>query len=155
MNCPRCQEIPGFHSFTYITKKSETHFFYCFPAHNKQSVKNREDMLNFVSHFPTDRPWSLLFHASGYTMSHMMPLSAAIEMGKIVEKNKYLQKIFLIEGNWFMSFLLRCIFPFLNKQMRDKFVLLEGSLLEVVTRLRDEGLTLQDLELLRNHFGKI
>jgi hypothetical protein len=113
-------------------------------------------MLNFVSHFPTDKPWSLLFHTRGYGLSNMMPLSLAIEMGRIVQE-KYkqtLQKIYVIEGSWFMNFLFRCIFPFLQKEMREKFVLLEGSLLEVVARLRQEGLTLQDLNILRNQFGK-
>ena len=157
MECQECKKLPGYHSFEYITEISGNHFFYCFPAHNKQSVRTREDMLNFVAHFPTKKRWSLLFHANGYGLSHMMPLSIAIEMGKIVQ-NKHrdsLQKIFIVEGSWFMNFLLRCIFPFLDKQMRNKFVLVEGSLLEVVSTLRQEGLTLQDLEPLRNRFGKI
>jgi hypothetical protein len=59
-----------------------------------------------------------------------------------------------VEGSWFINFLFRCIFPFLQKQMREKFVLLEGSLLEVVAALRKEGLTLSNLNGLRNRFGK-
>jgi hypothetical protein len=153
MECQRCKETPGFHSFQHITQISDTHYFYCFPAHNKQSVKTREDMLQFVSHFPNNKRWSLLFHANGYGMSHMMPLSIALEMGKLVQENKFLEKIFVIEGHWFFQFLLRCIFPFLNSEMRDKFVLLNGSLLEVVASFRELGLTLQDLEPLRTRFG--
>ena len=155
--CQRCKSTPGFHSFEHITEISGNHFFYCFPAHNKESVKTREDIVNFVSHFPTDKSWSLLFHTKGYTLSNMMPLSLAIEMGRIVQENhkETLQKIYVIEGSWFMNFLFRCIFPFLQKHMRDKFVLLEGSILEVVARLREEGLTLTDLNILRNQFGKI
>ena len=37
--------------------------------------------------------------------------------------------------------------------MREKFVLLNGSLLEVIAQLREVGLTLKQLELLRSHFG--
>ncbi len=151
MNCKRCQETPGFHSFTLIAQKSDIHFFYCYPAHNKQSVRTREDMLNFVSHFPTDIKWSLLFHAKDYGMSHMMPISVALEMGKLIQQNRSLQKIFILDGHWFMTFLLRCIFPFLEKEMREKCILIEGSILEVTARLREEGLSVHDLQMLRNN----
>jgi hypothetical protein len=156
MLCQRCKETPGFHSFESVAEVSGTHFFYCFPAHNKESVRTREDMLNFVSHFPTDRRWSLVFHTRGYGLSNMMPLSLAIEMGKLVQEKHIntLQKIYVIEGSWFMNFLFRCIFPFIQRSMREKFVLIEGSLLEVMTRLREDGLTLHHLEMLRNRFGK-
>lgn len=85
----------------------------------------------------------------------MMPLSVALEMGKLVQDNykTTLQKIFIVEGHWFFQFLLKCIFPFLEPSMRDKFVLLNGTLLEVISELRAHGLLLQQLELLRNHFG--
>lgn len=155
MECQLCKEAPGYHSFEFITQIQETHFFYCFPAHNKQSVRTHEDMLNFVSHFPKEKPWSLLFHAHGYGLSNMMPISVALAMAKIVQANTFLQKIYIVQGSWFMMFLCRCIFPFLTKQMRDKFVLVEGSLLEVVSKLREEGLSLPDLKQVRNNFGKI
>lgn len=82
-----------------------------------------------------------------------MPLSVAIEMGKLVQQNTSLQKIYVIEGHWFFQFVLRCIFPFLNSKMRDKFVVVNGSLLEVVAYFRDLGLSLQHLEALRTRFG--
>jgi len=153
MECQRCKETPGFHSFQSITDISGVHYFYCFPAHNKQSVRTREDMLNFVSHFPHDKQWGLLFHANGYGLSNMMPLALALEMGTIVQENKGLQKVFVIEGHWFFQFLLRCLFPFLKSSLRDKFVLLNGSLLEVIAKLREYGFPLQQLDMVRNRFG--
>jgi hypothetical protein len=114
-------------------------------------------MRNFVAHFPRDKPWSLLFHAHGYGLSSMMPIRVAIAMGKLVQENysQTLQTIYIVQGSWFMNFLCRCIFPFLTKQTRDKFILIEGSLLEVVSRLREEGLSLSDLKQIRDNFGKI
>jgi hypothetical protein len=112
-------------------------------------------MLNFVSHFPVNRQWSLLFHARGYGISHMMPLSVALEMGKLVQQDHFerLQRVYIVQGSWFMEFLLRCIFPFLRKEMREKFVLINGSLLEVMTSLNANGLSYQALEELRSRFG--
>lgn len=153
MECQRCKSTPGFHSFQHIADISGIHYFYCFPAHNKESVRTHEDMIQFVSHFPQDEPWCFLFHANGYGIQHMMPLSVALDMGRLVQQNKALQKVYIIEGHWFFQFLLRCIFPFLRKEMRDKFVLLNGSLLEVVANLRGVGLTVRDLEPLRSRFG--
>ena len=153
MECQRCKDTPGFHSFQPLADISGIHYFYCFPAHNKQSVRTHEDMLQFVAHFPKDTQWSLLFHANGYGISHMMPLGIAVEMGRLVQQNKGLQKIYIIEGHWFFQFLMRCILPFLNQEMRAKFVLLHGSVLEVVAQLRGIGLTLQHLEPLRSRFG--
>ena len=153
MECQRCKTTPEFHSFQSIADISGVHYFYCFPAHNKQSVRTREDMLNFVSHFPRDRQWGLLFHATGYGLSNMMPLAVALEMGTIVQENSGLQKVFVIDGHWFFQFLLRCLFPFLKSSLRDKFVLLNGSLLEVIAKLREYGFPLQHLDMLRNRFG--
>jgi hypothetical protein len=155
MNCTRCSETPGFHSFDHLADISGIHYFYCFPAHNKQSVRTRDDMLNFLSHFPKDRPWSLVFHANGYGFQQMMPLSLALEMGRIVQENHKttLQKIYVVEGHWFFQFILKGVLPFLKSEMREKFILVNGSLLEVTAELRSAGLTLKHLEPLRSHFG--
>jgi hypothetical protein len=59
----------------------------------------------------------------------------------------------VIEGHWFFQFLLRCLFPFLKTSLRDKFVLLNGSLLEVIAKLREYGFPLQQLDMVRNRFG--
>jgi hypothetical protein len=88
-------------------------------------------------------------------MTSMMSLSLALEMGRIVQDNhkETLQKIFVVEGSWFFQFLLKCIFPFVSSEMREKFVLVNGSLLEVIAQLRQTGLTIQHLEPLRSRFG--
>ena len=85
----------------------------------------------------------------------MMPLSVALEMGKLVQQDHFerLQRVYIVQGSWFMEFLLRCIFPFLRKEMREKFVLINGSLLEVMTSLNANGLSYQALEELRSRFG--
>lgn len=153
MQCQRCKQTPGFHSFEKIADVSGNQYYYCFPAHNKESVKTREDMLNFVRHFPTKNSWSLLFHAHGYGFQHLMPLSIALEMGRLVQDNSSLQTIFIVQGHWFMQFLLTCIFPFLRKDMREKFVLVNGSLLEILAFFESKGLSLAQLDSLRNHFG--
>jgi hypothetical protein len=82
----------------------------------------------------------------------LMPFSVAIEMGKLVQQNKELQNIYIIDGHWLFQFLMRCIFPFLENSLRKKFVLMNGSLLEVIAELREVGLTIRDLEPLRTHF---
>lgn len=157
MECQRCLEKPGYHSFQELGVSHDIHYFYCFPANNKKSVRTHEDMLQFVSHFPKEKQWSLFFHANGYGLSHMMPLSVAIEMGKIVQKNysKDLQKIYIVEGSWFMQFLIACIFPFLGEEMKSKFVVVKGSLLEVIHFFEKEGIPISFLQPLRDRFGKI
>lgn len=154
MQCTRCANGEKFHSFDYITEVSGTKFFYCFPAHNLQSVQNREDMLNFISHFPSSGKWSVIFHANGYGLAHMMPLSVALEMGKLCQERHLtnLQKVYIVQGSWFMEFLLRCILPFLRQEMREKFVLINGSLLEVMTTLRSIGLKIHEVKEVRNNF---
>jgi hypothetical protein len=152
--CQRCKEQPGFHSFEPLADISGIQYFYCFPAHNKESVRTREDMLNFVSHFPEGK-WSLLFHAKNYGIQHMMPISLALEMGRLVQEKHMtsLQKIYIVQGHWFMQFALTCILPFLKKEMKEKFVLMNGSLLEIVSEFQKKGLCLQHLEPLRKRFG--
>ncbi len=156
MQCTKCKIKPGFHSFDYITDISGVRYFYSFPAQNKESVRTREDMLNYVSHLPTDRKWSLLFHMSGYGFSHMMPVHVAYEMVQIILKNykDNLHKIYIIEGQWFMNFLY-LTFPFLSKEIREKFVSVEGSQLEIIGELRKTGLSYKQLEPLHKNFGKI
>jgi hypothetical protein len=111
-------------------------------------------MLNFVSHFPSEGKWSLVFHAKGYGLQHMMPLSIALEMGRLVQERHLdrLQSIFVVQGHWFMQFVLACILPCLRKEMKEKFVVVNGSLLEIVSEFQKKGLCLQHLEPLRNRF---
>lgn len=153
MTCKKCQKNPGFHSFIAVGDQ----LFYCFPANNTESVKTQEDMLQFVSHFPQTTQWSLVFHARGYTLSHLMPLPIALEMAKIIQKDhgSTLQKVYIVEGAWFMRFLFFCIFPFLSQTMRDKFVLLNGSVLEIMMKLQEDGIPCSSLQLLRGYFEKI
>lgn len=154
MKCQRCIESPGFHSFEQIADISGQKVFYCFPAHNKKSVQTREDMLNFVSHFPETGSWSFLFHAKGYTLAHVMPLSVALEMGKIVEQQhiERLQKIYIVQGSWFMKFVVTWVLPVLRKEMRQKFVVIDGPLLEVITELQKDGVPISSLQGLRERF---
>ncbi len=156
MECTRCKSWPGFHSFEAIAEIKGKTFYYCYPAHNRQSVKNREDMLNFASHFPQQGDWSLIFHANGYGLSNMMPLTVALELGRIVQDNhgSRLHRIYIVEGSWFMRFLVSAILPFLRSDMREKFVLVSGSLIEVVAFFRDQNLSLPQLSDLRSNFGK-
>jgi len=76
-------------------------------------------------------------------------------MGTLVQERhlKRLQKIYVIQGHWFMQFVLTCILPFLRKEMREKFVLVKGSLFEVMAFFHEEGLSFQELEPLRRQFG--
>lgn len=114
-------------------------------------------MLNFASHFPEKGQWSLLFHANGYGLSSMMPLPLAIELGKIVQEKHLnrLRSIFIVEGSWFFTFVIRCVLPFLRTEMRSKFVLLSGSLLEVCEYLQAQGIPLLALSRMREAFGKV
>lgn len=157
MRCDRCRQTPGFHSFEQICDASGIKTFYCYPAHNRKSVRTREDMLNFARHFPEEGLWSLIFHANGYGLSSMMPVSLAIELGQIVQEKHLsrLTNIYIVEGGWFFTFVLRCVLPFLRPEMRSKFVLLSGSLLEVSTQLQLKGLPLSTLSRLRENFSKV
>ncbi len=87
-------------------------------------------------------------------MSHMMPLTVALELGRIVQEKhlQRLQKVYVIEGSWFMNFVLTCILPFLLSEMKQKFVLVSGSQLEILAFLRNEGLLYQQLHCLRDKF---
>jgi hypothetical protein len=157
MRCKRCSETPGFHSFEHLCDVSGTHYFYCYPAHNTKSVRTREDMLNFARHFPEEGEWSLLFHAKGYGLASMMPLPLAIELGRIVQEKHLsrLRQIYIVEGTWFFTFVIRCVLPFLRHEMREKFVLLSGSLLEVCEQFQEKGLSLSCLSSLRANFCKV
>ena len=154
MQCQKCKIKPGFHSFDYLTDISGVQFYYSFPAHNTDSINTREDMLNYVGHLPRNRKWSLLFHMHGYGVSKMMPIPVAYELIQIILRDftDSLEKIYIIEGKWFMN-LLYLAFPFLSHEIREKFVLLEGSKLEVITELRKLGLNMKHLDPLRRQFG--
>lgn len=155
MKCKRCQVTPHFHSFDYIKTIGDIDYYYCFPAHNKESVQTREDMHNFCSHFPTDRKWSVVFHLNGYGLANLMPLPVAVEMGKLVDTKHQntLQKVYIVQGSWFMQFLMTCILPYVRKDLCEKMVLINGSLLEVMTSLKDQGLQFSEIKMLRNNFG--
>jgi len=157
MKCQRCLTQPGYHSFERLADLSGASLFYCYPAHNTKSVRTHEDMVNFARHFPEEGPWRLLFHANGYGLRQMMPLPLALELGRLVQEKHLgrLQKVYIVEGSWFFTFVVQSILPFLRKEMRQMFVLVSGSLLEVIAHLEAEGIPLSSLSGLRQRFGKV
>lgn len=86
-----------------------------------------------------------------------MPLPLALELGRLVQEKHLgrLQRIYIVEGSWFFTFVLQSILPFLRKEMRQMFVLVSGSVLEVMAHLEGEGIPLSSLSGLRQRFGKV
>jgi hypothetical protein len=101
-----------------------------------------EDMNEFVKHFPTQDPWIVLMNCNGYTLRHMIPVSIAIRLGQELQAkaSKNLQAIYIVQGSWLIRVLTFCVFPFLSKDLQNKFFpIQEDSFLQLSATLERGG----------------
>jgi len=143
MACILCEKTPGWHSFQKLgVNETGASIFYCQPSWNPNAVQTMEDMNEFVKHFPTQDPWIVLMNCNGYTLRHMIPVSIAIRLGQELQAkaSKNLQAIYIVQGSWLIRVLTFCVFPFLSKDLQNKFFpIQEDSFLQLSATLERGG----------------
>ena len=117
--CMFCALDASSHSFRRIDwQNKEMNLFYSCPAESKKYFE-RETVIH---HFDTElannenNSWAWIVDCKGFTMKHGTEISSIIELADLIT-NKYancpLKKIWIINTNSIVSFVIRMILPFI------------------------------------------
>ena len=125
--CPVCDAEPGAHSFHKIHRKKDVEYYYTCPA----QAKKYKDVEGIVKHYDgvlnqkdPDLQWMWIFDCSGFNVHHMMEYQVGIRLAQLIT-GKYsgkLQKIYIINPNWYIFSMVTVVWPFLSKSVRDCIV---------------------------------
>jgi hypothetical protein len=123
--CPICEKDPGSHSFKRINETESMIFYYTSPAESSKYY----DASGIVQHYDGElstinKKWTWIVDCSGYELKHLMQPSVGIGLGKLISK-KYsnsLDKICIINPNWYIYSMCSIVWPFLSKKIREKII---------------------------------
>mgnify|MGYP001175049477 FL=1 len=126
MICNICHLEPGSHSLKKISENENTTIYYTCPA---QATKYY-DCSGIIQHYDNElqtiktEKWIWVMDCKGFDMKHFMQPQVGIGLGELISK-KYstnLEKIYVINPNWYIYSMTTIIWPFLNEKMRTIIV---------------------------------
>lgn len=126
--CPICAVDASSHSFYLLYHIDGQLVFYTCPS-DATKYKDGAGILahfkNVLDHYKClDNYWKWIFDFKGFELKHMMEITTAIGIAKIVNNySKYLTEIHVINTNGYTHTMLRIIMPFLNDGITDKIKL--------------------------------
>lgn len=125
--CPICEVEPGSHSFYKIDETDNIEYYYTCPA---RALKYY-DVEGIVAHYDgmlqninSGNKWYWIFDCSGFDIQHLMEYQIGIQLAILIS-SKYsenLNKICIINPNWYIYTMVTLVWPFLSISVRDKII---------------------------------
>jgi hypothetical protein len=122
--CPVCKLLPSSHSLTKVLERKGIIYYYTCPSqailyYDVTGIVNHYD--GVLSDMPENKEWVWIFDSSGFSITHAMQTSVAIELAKLISNkfSKNLKKIIIINPTFYITITHKMIMPFLNKKVRD------------------------------------
>ena len=125
--CPICKKEPGSHSFLKVHQDNNIEYYYTCPA--KASKYN--DVEGIVAHYDgmlqeihCEKKWYWIFDCSGFDIQHLMEYQIGIQLANLIS-SKYsenLEKICIINPNWYIYSMVTVVWPFLSFSVREKII---------------------------------
>ena len=124
--CWICDREPESHSFSKIGYHLDCNIFYSCPA-KATKYYDRDGILGHYDAtlaYNGDNPWIWIFDCSGFSLKHAMEISVATGLAKLLEEkySKNLEKIYIINSNWWINISINVVWPFLSTATRSRIV---------------------------------
>ena len=123
--CPDCDIDNKNHSFVQLWRENDIHVFYSCPGNAIKYNDTSGILLHFtnvLSYYKcSDTYWKWIFDFKGFEIKHMLEISTAIGIAKLINNySNYLLEIKIINTNIFTYSMLRIVKPFLNDGVKNK-----------------------------------
>lgn len=124
--CLTCLEDPLSHSFSKINENETTCFFYTCPS----KAKKYNDYDGILNHYEyelnqiKDKHWVWVFDGNGFEWKHFFEINVPIGLAKLISEkySNHLEKICIINPNWYIYMVTSLVWPFLNKKVKSIIV---------------------------------
>jgi hypothetical protein len=122
-SCPVCIMEPLSHSFTLYQNIEHINIYYSRPS--SIADRNTEGMMNHIHGMLSenaDMKWVWVVDFTGFSLKDMLYVGMYIKLVQMIcddTQGTYLRKIVIINHNFFTNSLLKIMYPFVSKRMRD------------------------------------
>ena len=122
--CPLCSIDPLSHSLSELYEKNNIIYYYTCPSKAKMYF----DTLGIINHYdgvlseiPENKKWIWIFDGTEFNLKHFFQIEVAIELAKLISSkfSEKLQKIIIINPNFYIKTVYNIIYPFLNVKMKS------------------------------------
>jgi hypothetical protein len=121
--CPLCSIDPLSHSLSEVCEKNNIIYYYTCPS----KAKLYFDTLGIINHYngvlseiPENKKWIWIFDGTEFNLKHFFQIEVAIELAKLISSkfSEKLEKIIIINPNFYIKSVYNIIYPFLNLKMK-------------------------------------
>lgn len=125
MKCAICENDPTSHSFHKIHENENTIIYYTCPS----KATKYYDTKGIIEHYNIElsqvtKKWMWIFDCNGFELKHLLEYEVGIGLAKLISE-KYstnLEKICIINPNWYIYSMVSIVWPFLTKQIKSIIV---------------------------------
>lgn len=134
MPCTRCAVNPNFHSFKKVGHTRDgTAVFYSKPSLGIERRLTEQTIPNYLAHLEeasVQGPWVWVFDSGGLDKLEMPKPRIMKQFYFTIEERfgAVLQKIYVLNINWKVAFLLSIIRPFLREQAKERILVCDTRL---------------------------
>lgn len=123
MICSICELDPSSHSLKKISENENMTIYYTCPA----QASKYYDSSGIIHHYNNElntiksEKWMWIVDCSGYSLKHLMQHQVGIGLGELISKkhSHNLEKICIINPNWYIYSMCSIVWPFLNKKVKS------------------------------------
>jgi hypothetical protein len=122
--CPICSIDPLSHSLSEAFQKNNIIYYYTCPSKAKMYFDTEGIIKHYngvLSEIPENKKWIWIFDGIKFDLKHFFQIEVAIELAKLISSkfSEKLQKIIIINPNFYIKTVYNIIYPFLNVKMKS------------------------------------
>ena len=127
MQCPKCIETPGFHSFTILGKTIKGYeIYYSNPNVNEERKLTEENIQNYLIHLDnaSTKPWVWIIDSRGLDNLETPNLFLLRKFYLEIQKRykNILKHIFILNKSYMMQIIYTMLYPFLSSEIKKMIV---------------------------------
>lgn len=123
MICSICELDPSSHSLKKISENENMTIYYTCPAQASKYYDCSGIIHHYTNEFNTIKTekWMWIVDCSGYGLIHLIQHKVGIGLGQLISTkySHHLEKICIINPNWYIYSMSSIVWPFLNKNVKS------------------------------------
>lgn len=123
MICSICELDQSSHSLKKISENENMTIYYTCPAQASKYYDCSGIIHHYTNEFNTIKTekWMWIIDCSGYGLIHLMQHKVGIGLGQLISTkySHHLEKICIINPNWYIYSMSSIVWPFLNKKVKS------------------------------------
>jgi hypothetical protein len=142
--CPKCTQIPGYHSFLKIGLFDNKALFYTSAAKTQDFNEDGTKLANIKIHIDEiGVPWIWVFDCNNMELKHYTEISFNVGLLEILTNDKNLAQVWILRPNIWIKTVIALLKTFSNSYLLNNIRYFEGNNLELYNSLLETNISSQ------------